>query len=43
MASNRLAIAGLEALGIVEGDAVIVLVDEAFAAKAGEEAAHGFS
>ena len=38
-----LAVAGFEATGVVEGHAVVVLIDEALAAEAGEEAADGFA
>jgi hypothetical protein len=38
-----LAVAGFKAAGVVEGHAVVALVDEALAAEAGEEAADGFA
>ncbi len=38
-----LAVAGFEAAGVVESHAVVVLIDEAFAAEAGKEAADGFA
>jgi len=38
-----LAVAGFEAAGVVEGHAVVALIDQALAAEAGEEAADGFA
>jgi hypothetical protein len=38
-----LAVAGFHLDGMVEGHAVVALIDEAFAAEAGEEAANGFA
>jgi len=38
-----LGVSGFEAAGVVEGHAVVVLIDEALAAEAGEEAADGFA
>jgi hypothetical protein len=38
-----LAVAGFQAVGVVEGHSVVGLIDEAFATEAGEEAADGFA
>jgi hypothetical protein len=40
---RRLAVAGFQAAGVVEGHSVVALIDKALAAEAGEEAAHGFA
>jgi hypothetical protein len=38
-----LAVAGFQAVGVVEGHAVVALIDQALAAEAGEQAADGFA
>ena len=40
---GRLAVARFQTVGVVEGHAVVGLIDEALAAEAGQEAADGFA